>query len=268
MGLLLKGNIMNAYYVAAILFLGLSVYLGYLGNNYESKKSNSQQLNEISKEFRTLGEQITELKGTQIEAEEIKEIDEKYKLLAQQYMKALPAKAQSLIVEKEEDKLEKINISKTLLPQIDLVKETAKNLSTVFSSEGADLQYTEMSIPTNLFSNEPFQLRLSSSMSEYWSIHLVDREPGIGMMFVRILQEKDGRELLTNDSIVFRWVKNERFAFSLNERIGEEVKRNVFGDLNNQYHPIDDAKTQLETLVVNLFKYVIAKSELKKTEGK
>jgi hypothetical protein len=106
-------------------------------------------------------------------------------------------------------------------------------------------------------------------MSEYWSIHLVDREPGkIGMMFVRILQEKDGRELLTNDSIVFRWVKNERFAFSLNERIGEEVKRNVFGDLNNQYHPIDDAKTQLETLVVNLFKYVIAKSELKKTEGK
>lgn len=256
---------MNTYYIFAIICLALSAYLGYQGSNYESKKSNDQQLSKISEEFQNLGQQIIELKETEVSTTQLEEIDEKYKDLAQQYMKVLPAEAQSIVVEQEEYKLEQFNISKNLIPQINIVRETAKNLVAAFSSEGADIHYQDMAVPANLFSNEPFALRLNSSGNEYWSIHLVDREPGkIGVMFVKIKSQDNGSEILTNDSIVFRWYENEKFAFSLNSRIGEEVKKKVFDKLDNNYHPIAEANTQIEALVLNLIKYILAKSELNK----
>jgi len=256
---------MNAYYIFAIICLALSAYLGYLGSNYESEKSNDQQLSKISEEFQNLGQHIIELKETKASNAELEEVDEKYKELAQKYMKALPAEAQNLVVEQETYKLEQFNISKNLIQQINIVRETAKNVTTAFSSQGAKIQYKDMAAPANLFSNEPFQLRLSSSEKEYWSIHLVDKEPGkIGLMFVRILKQENGTETLTNDSIVFRWVQNEQFAFSLNSRIAEEVVRKVFETLDINYHPIAEANSKLEVLVINLAKYILAKSELNK----
>jgi hypothetical protein len=38
----------------------------------------------------------------------------------------------------------------------------------------------------------------------------------IGLMFVRVIKNQGGQELLTNDSIVFRWVGTDRYGFSLN----------------------------------------------------
>ncbi len=256
---------MNAYYILAIIFLACSALFGYLGANYESKKSNDKQLSKISREFENLGQQISELKETEVTSSDLQSIDKKYQDLAQEYMKALPAEAQNLLVEKEAYKLEQINQSSALISQIDVVRNAAKNVVTAFTSKGAEIKYQDMTAPANLFSKQPFQLKLEISTREYWSIHLVDREPNkIGMMFVRISRQESGQEFLTNDSIVFRWANNDSFAFSLNSNISEEVKRKVFDSLDNNFHPIAEAEDQLEKLVVNIVKYMLAKAELEK----
>ena len=256
---------MNAYYILAIICLACSALFGYLGANYESKKANDQQLSKISRGFESLGQQISELKETEVTPSDIQSIDKKYQDLAQEYMKALPAEAQNLLVEKEAYKLNQIKQSRALISQIDVVRNTAQNIVVAFRSKAAEIKYQDMPAPANLFSEQPFQLKLQVSTREYWSIHLVDREPDkIGIMFVRISRQENGQEFLTNDSIVFRWANNDRFSFSLNSRISEEVKRKVFDSLDNNFHPVADAEGQLEKLVVNMVKYMLAKAELEK----
>jgi hypothetical protein len=256
---------MNAYYILAIICLSCSALFGYLGVNHESRKSSDEQLSKISREFDNLGEQISALKGTEVTSSDLKSIDKRYQDLAQEYMKVLPAEAQNLLVEKEAYRLEQINQSSAIISQIDIVRNTAKKVVAAFTSKGADIKYHDMPAPANLFTKQTFQLRLQISTKEYWSINLVDREPNkIGLVFVRISRNEGGQEFLTNDSIIFRWTKNNSFFFSLNSNISEEVKRKVFNSLDNNIHPIAEAEDKLERLVVNLVKYMLAKAELEK----
>lgn len=251
---------MNTYYFLAIICLALSALFGYLGSN----KSSDQQLDKISKEFENLGEQIDNLSSGEATSSEIDAIEEKYKALAQDYMKALPTEAQSLQVAKEEKKLELLTISAKYSEQLNYIREAAKGLTSAFNKSGANIEYVDTPPPNNLFSKQNFQLKISVSDSEYWSIHLVDRNPqNIGIMFVRMIVDKDDQHYLTNDSIVFRWVSPDQFGFSLNGSMSDEARREIAGGLNSNMQPIDLAHDQLEILVQNIIKYTLAKEEAK-----
>jgi hypothetical protein len=115
-------------------------------------------------------------------------------------------------------------------------------------------------LPNPFKSPEPFQMRLHIDQTDYWSLHFVDREiDKIGLMLVRMIINESDQEVLTNDSIVFRWVGSDQYGLSLNSRISAEVHENVLGDLDSQLHPISEAKRDLENLMVNLVKYELAR---------
>jgi hypothetical protein len=112
-----------------------------------------------------------------------------------------------------------------------------------FGSEEAIIVFSDAPFPSNSFSSQPFQLKLYVDQSDYWSFHFVDREiDKIGLMLVRIVKNEHGQETLTNDSIVFRWVGPDQYGFSLNNRISAEVRENVFGNLDNNLHPISQGQ--------------------------
>lgn len=252
---------MNIYYFFAIIFLALSALFGYLG----SIKSSDKQLDEISKEFKNLGKQIDNLNSGEITGSEISVIEEKYKVLAEDYMKALPTEAQSLQVTKEEKKLKLITVSIKYSEQLNYIREVAKGLTSAFNKNGANIKYIDSMPPSNLFSDHSFQLKISASDSEYWSIHLVDKNPeNIGIMFVRMTTDKDGQHYrLTNDSIVFRWISPDKFGFSLNGSMSDEARQKVASGLSKNVQPIGLAHEQLETLVQNIIKYTLAKEQTK-----
>ncbi|HWF59900.1 MAG TPA: hypothetical protein VN666_06280 [Nitrospira sp.] len=102
----------------------------------------------------------------------------------------------------------------------DFVATTLTQLAVGFRRQGVVLKFDTVKFPANAFSGEPYQLKLFIDDTEFWSIHLVDRQIGkVGLMFARIVRDTNGQELLTNDSIVFRWVGTDRFGFSLNDRM-------------------------------------------------
>lgn len=247
---------MNIYYFFAIICLALSALFGYLG----STKSSDKQLNEISKEFKNLGKQIDSLSSEEIKDSDISLIEEKYKALAEDYMKALPTEAQSLQAAKEEKKLKLITVSMKYSEQLNYIREVAQALTSAFNKNGASIRYVDSTPPSNLFSDRSFQLKISASDSEYWSIHLVDKNPkNIGIMFVRMIVDKDNQNhYLTNDSIVFRWVSPDKFGFSFNSSMSDETRKKVATGLSKNMQPIDLAHEQLEILVQNIIKYTLA----------
>lgn len=118
-----------------------------------------------------------------------------------------------------------------------------------------------MAFPSNIFSSEPYRLRLFVNESDFWSIHFVDRQMGkIGLMFVRVVKDDSGREFLTNDSVVFRWVGTDRYGFPLNDRISPEARTNLMEGLGTDIRPLTSAESDLKQFVVSLVKYELARS--------
>jgi hypothetical protein len=237
---------------------------GYLGGNVESSKSGDAQLEKISEKFDILGEQIDELKTEDVTSTEVSEIDDKYKVLAGEFMKSLPVEAQSLRVAKEQKKLSNIAASVEYKEQLNEIRILSKNIINAYKSSGAVIDFKDATPPQNVFSNQAFELKIITSEAEYWSIHLVDRTPDqIGIMFVRMITDAKGNRL-TNDSIVFRWLSNDRFGFSLNSNISSEVKSQVTDNLNIKISPMSEAHVALENLIKDIVQYSVAVEYSKK----
>ncbi|HGS4750768.1 TPA: hypothetical protein ACMDRF_003641 [Vibrio cholerae] len=255
---------MNLYYFIAVVLLAGSAVFGYLGANYESNKSDEIQLSKISQKFEELGDQVKALNSAEVQSEKVEELNQQYQDLAKEYMSVLPQKAQRLIVEKENEKLSLLKQSHKYKDQLEFIRKTSASLVNTFKVSGADVTYSDMKVPSDMFSNEPFQLKISSQSEEYWSVHLVDREPNrIGIMFVRI-EVHDGQEYLTNDSIVFRWLADNNYGFSLNSDISNEAASQVSDLLSRQAQPLEHAPQELELLLQNIIKYSLAKSYRRK----
>jgi|GEM_PF-2229916 len=253
---------MNVYYILAILFLALSAFFGYIGANYSSKQSDDTQIKKISKRFDELGVKISEIQSGSNGKEALVKFNKEYKALAKEYLEILPQKAQQLKVDSERQKLNEIQRSREIQKIVDYVTNTLQELVDGFRSEGATVNFERMAFPSNIFSNENFQLKLTVNEDNYWSIHIVDRElDKIGLMFVRIERNDLGRENLTNDSIVFRWVGTDRYGFSLNGRLSIEARENVFEGLDSGIHPLTQAETDLKRLLINLVKYELARKK-------
>jgi len=246
---------MNVYYGLAILCLAASAFFGYLGSNVESSKSDAVQLKQISEKFDELGAQVTELKKNDITIEDVDVINNKYKELAQEYMKALPLEAQGLVIAKETKKLKLINDSIKYANKLNEIRALSKDIVLAFQSSGANIYFTDMEVPKDIFGEQFFNLKIYATESEYWSIHLVDKESNrIGVMFVRVIVE-DNIDYLTNDSIVFRWFPNEQYAFSLNSKISDNVKDRVALGLSLSKTPLINSNAELELLIQNIVKY-------------
>lgn len=179
-------------------------------------------------------------------------------------MRVLPAKAQSLQIANEEQKLEFLTLSEKYSEQLNYIRKVTKGLVSAFNENGASIEYEETPLPSNLFSEKGFELKISVSDNEYWSIHLVDRDvKNIGIMFVRMNVDKDDQHYLTNDSIVFRWFSPDQFGFSLNDNMSDEAKGEVAAGLSSNIQAIDLAQGHLETLIQNIIKYTLAKGKPK-----
>ncbi|ELV8652997.1 hypothetical protein QNE78_004039 [Vibrio vulnificus] len=251
---------MSLYYLIAVLLLAGSALFGYLGANYESNKSDEKQLSKISQKFDELGEQVQAMNSDVAESGKIKEINKQYKDLAEEYMNVLPQQAQRLVVEKENAKLNLLSQSHKYKDQLEFIRKTSSSLIQAFNDSGANISYSDMVVPSDMFGNEDFQLRISVQPEEYWSVHLVDRIPNrVGIMFVRI-EVKNDYEYLTDDSIVFRWLGEDRYGFSLNGNISKEVSEQVSSPLSREPQTLDHASDELELLLQNIIKYSLAKS--------
>jgi hypothetical protein len=186
------------------------------------------------------------------------------KNLVRDYLSVLPEKAQQLRVDAERQRLAELDRSREIRTTADFVARTLTELVTEFRRQGVSIKLDTTKFPANAFSSEPYQLKLSFNDSEFWSIHLVDRQiEKVGLMFVRVVRDANGQELITNDSIVFRWVGTDRYGFSLNDRISQEVRSNVFEGLDSIVHPFSSAEADLERFLVNLTKYEIARAKAK-----
>jgi hypothetical protein len=251
---------LNLYYILAIVFLALSALFGYLGTNLESKRSSDDQLDKISERFDELGERISGLQSSAVSTSDLEGVNEEYRRIAREYLEILPQKAQQLTVDTERRRLAEIERSREIQQIADFVSRTLADLVRSFASEGAPITFTATPFPSNIFSPQPFQIRLSADEMDYWSLHFVDRRMDkIGLMLVRITRNSVGQETLTNDSIVFRWIGSDQYGFSLNDRISSEVRQNVFDGLDNQVHSISQAEEGLERLLINLVKYELAR---------
>ena len=252
---------LNIYYLLAIACLAFSALFGYLGANYESRRSGDEQLDKLSARFDELGEKIANLQSAPHRQEQVGQVSEEYKNLVRDYLSILPQKAQQLRVDSEKERFAQLQRSREIQTVTDFVVRTIAGLVAEFRREGVSINFEEMKFPSNAFSIEPYQLKLFVDASDYWSIHLVDREMGkIGLMFVRVMRDANGRELLTNDSVVFRWVGTDRYGFSLNDRISPEVRKNVFEGLSFTIRSLSTATSDLELFPVNLVKYEIARA--------
>jgi hypothetical protein len=180
------------------------------------------------------------------------------------YLSVLPEKAQQLRVDAERQRLTELDRSRQIRTTADFVATTLTQLVAEFGRQGVVVKFDTAKFPANAFSEEPYQLKLFVDDTEFWSIHLVDRQIGkVGLMFVRVVRGTNGQELLTNDSIVFRWSGTDRFGFSLNDRMMQETRSNVFEGLDSAIRPLSSAEADLKRLLVNLLKYEIARAKAK-----
>lgn len=254
---------LNIFHVLAIICLALSALFGYLGSTYESRRSKDEQLEKISKRFDELGANISRLQADSSNLQEVDNITDQYKDLAQEYLSVLPQKAQQLRVDAEKQRLDEIQKSREIQSLTDFVSKTLAGLVAEFRRQGIPIGFETMAFPSNMFSLEPYRLRLFVNDSDFWSIHFVDRQIGkIGLMFVRVLKDKSGREFLTNDSVLFRWVATDRYGFSLNDRISPEARTNLMERLGTDVRPLSSAQSDLKQFVVNLVKYELARSKV------
>jgi formylglycine-generating enzyme required for sulfatase activity len=182
--------------------------------------------------------------------------------LAREYLEILPNKVRQLEVDAGRRKAAELERSREIQELTDFVSDTLVDLVRTFQNQGAIITFGNNQFPANVFSQESFQLKLYVDQTDFWSLHFVDREVDkIGLMLVRMTKDENDREFLTNDSIVFRWVGSNRYAFSLNSHISAEVRENVFDGLDRELHPISQAKQDLEKLMINLVKYELAKKK-------
>jgi hypothetical protein len=152
--------------------------------------------------------------------------------LSREYLETLPERVKQLQAEAEHRRLAEIKKSRDIQEITDFVSGTLADLVKAFGREGVKIVFTDAPFPSNIFSPEPFQMKLYIDQTDYWSLHFVDREMDkIGLMLVRMITTGSGQEVLTNDSIVFRWMDSDQYGFSLNSRISAEVRENVFGQL-------------------------------------
>lgn len=169
--------------------------------------------------------------------------------LVKEYLEILPERAQQLTADTERRKLAEAKRSHEIQKITEFVSRNLVELVTSFSDKGTTIKFKSSQFPKNIFSSQPFQMKLSVDEMDYWSLHFVDRNPDrIGLMLVRILRKDDGGEILTNDSIVFRWAGSDKYGFSLNERISPEDLRHI-----------TQTEQDLEKMMINLVKYELAR---------
>jgi hypothetical protein len=250
---------LNIFYIIAIVLGGGALLFGYLGSAYDSKKSSEEQISKISIKFDKLGTQIAQLQSISNPGnEEINKLTKEYGNIAKEYIQVMPQKAQQLKVAQEQKKLNEIQESRHLQKDLDYIEQNLRALINGFNAQGAKIRYETMQFPSNIFSKEPYQLKVIIDEKDYWSIHFVDREMDkIGLMIVRIVNEK-GIEMLTDDSIILRWQGNQ-YGFSLNSRISSEVKDNVMQGITLSLKPLAQLHIELKTLLINLTKYELAR---------
>jgi hypothetical protein len=100
---------LNIFYLLAIICLALSALFGYLGANYESRRSGDEQLGKLSARFDDLGEKIASLYGVSRSENQLDEVKEEYKSLVRDYLSVLPEKAQQLRVDVERQRLTELD---------------------------------------------------------------------------------------------------------------------------------------------------------------
>jgi hypothetical protein len=245
----------NTYYALAVVFVTLSAIFGYIGAN----RSGDEQAEKLSRKVDELGDKISSLPTTHVTPQKVEDIESEYKDLVREYLSTLPEKSQELKIEQEKRRLAQLEATRTIKPVVDFVSSTLGNLAAEFTKNGVPISFEATPFPANVFSNEPYQMKLNVHGQDYWSVHFVDREVNkIGLMFV-LIESRGQSEHLTNESIVFRWVGSDRYGFSLNNRISDEAKSNIFDGLNTNSHALSGAEQDLKRLLVNLVKYEVAR---------
>lgn len=132
---------LNIFYLLAILCLALSALFGYLGSNYESRRSGDEQLKKISEGFDELGAKISKLQADSNNPQQVDSITEQYKDLVRDYLSVLPQKAQQLRVDAERQRLDEIQKSREIQSLTDFVSKTLAGLVAGFRKEGISIGF-------------------------------------------------------------------------------------------------------------------------------
>ena len=105
---------MNAGYIAAIFFGAITAFCTYYGSVVDGKKNADQQATRIESALQSLGGEIQELRitgnNTADQNTEVDAIDERYRSLAEDFLKSIPvrrAEAEVKTAQKREEEIKK-----------------------------------------------------------------------------------------------------------------------------------------------------------------
>lgn len=255
----------NAWYIAAILFGAAAAFCGYYGSFVEGKRSSDEQTSRVETQLQSLGTQIQDLRhiaDSPAQSAKVEEAEKRYQILAEEFFRTAPLRSAQEAERTAKQRVEEVQKTQEVEAYFRAVKRDAEKLAAAYNRSAGRtvLELQSNRIPENLFrpsQDHPAYVLLKFSGPKYWGIRIVSYpDRTLALQFVRLLSPDGSADYqkmqLTNDSINLIMHKDQ-FGVSLNQSISNAVKVNVTEGISLQRQPLD----KFESLATELTRRVI-----------
>ena len=241
----------NAWYIAAVIFTALAAYSAYYGSVVHSRRSAEEQNSRIEAQLESLGQRIQDLRidsKSEEDSTKIDEIDERYRQLAEEFFESIELRAAKEESRTAQEKVAKIQKIQKLEAHLREIEKEARELAEAYneSSDKISIKIESNTKVENLHGTDPENIPyilLNFEDSRFWGIRVVSYpNRTIALQFVRLVSPENSlvyqQMRLTDDSINIVLLE-DKFTVSLNAKISEAIKANIADKLTLNRQSID-----------------------------